>query len=87
MISPVFPPADDFSKRSFTWSLTTGPVAWCRGSGGFYAEFTLKGSKLLQEISGDALPNSRWVSTQIFFMFTPNLGEDEPNLTNIFEMG
>ena len=27
------------------------------------------------------------VATQIFVIFTPNLGEDEPNLTNIFEMG
>ena len=26
------------------------------------------------------------VATQIFFMFTPKLGEDEPNL-NIFQMG
>ena len=27
------------------------------------------------------------VATQIFFIFTPKIGEDEPNLTNIFEMG
>ena len=27
------------------------------------------------------------VATQIFFIFTPNLGEDEPILTNIFGMG
>ena len=27
------------------------------------------------------------VSTQIFFIFTPNLGEDEPILIHIFGMG
>ena len=27
------------------------------------------------------------VATQRFFIFTPKIGEDEPILTNIFEMG
>ena len=27
------------------------------------------------------------VATQIFFMFTPKIGEDEPILTHIFQMG
>ena len=30
---------------------------------------------------------SRWWQTQIFFIFTPNLGEDEPILTHIFQLG
>jgi len=27
------------------------------------------------------------VATQIFFIFTPNIGEDEPNLTHILQLG
>ena len=27
------------------------------------------------------------VATQIFFLFTPKIGEDEPILTNIFQRG
>ena len=39
----------------------------------------LKGAKCHYIIS------RRWF--QIFFMFTPNVGEDEPSLTNIFQRG
>ena len=35
---------------------------------------------------GWVLKKSRWWF-QILFIFTPNLGEDEPNLTYIFQMG
>ena len=32
--------------------------------------------------------NNNWlVATQTFFFFTPKIGEDEPILTNIFQMG
>jgi len=33
-------------------------------------------------------PIGSWlVATQIFFMFTPKIGEDEPILTKMFQMG
>ena len=61
------------------------------GSANITGESLRRKRKLKFQVRGSP---SQWkkitgwvVATQIFFMFIPKFGEDEPILTNIFQMG